>query len=392
MHTTGNFPEGSRITFTGRLASMSRASAIKAVCDRGGAVRDLVTQRTNLLVIGADGWPLRKSGSITRNLQRASKLQDSGYGVSIISEAEFLGRMCDSNQIPSVHREHTVEQLSRLLGISGLRLRRWISFGLIQSNDNSSVTPMFDFQQVAAAKALSRLVDRGIPPSKLANSLRRLQRWLPDDGRLGVSIVALENQLLLRDGDELIDSHGQFYFAFDKRLDNSPLNTSPDVFKSIGPDALFDRAYQKECAGNLSDAIADYTSWLESFGDDHEVLFNLANVHLQKGIVERAVHFYYRCVEVEPAYARAWNNLGLCLQQLGDDTEAIAALRQAVDIDPDDVEMMFNLADLLDETGRLSEARLFWLRIARNRGQCADELKQYAEKRVSETPSHAIGQ
>ncbi len=380
MSVGRNFPEGKRIAFTGRLASMSRAVAISAVTDRGGFVRDLVSHRTDLLVVGSDGWPLRKSGSLTRNLERASKLQVQGHWVSIISEAEFLRRMCTSDEVHAVRREHTLEQLSGLLGVSGLRLRRWVQLGMIKSNDCSALTPMFDFEQVAAAKTLSRLVARGVPPRKLANSLRRLLQWLPDDGRLGVSIIALEGQLLVRDGDNLIDSVGQLYFAFDRQADEAQSKTSPIAVKSVDPDELFDQADRGAREGCFNGAVTDYQLWLQIFGEDSEVLFNLANIYLQQELISQAIDYFHRCLNVDPTYARAWNNLGLSLYQLGDRSAAIAVLRRATDLDPDNVESMFNLADMLDEAGCGPEARLLWLRIARYRGACNDEIRRYAEQ------------
>ena len=59
MHDDTNFPEGKRIArFTGRLASMSRVAVTSVVMERGGFVRSLVTRFTDVLVVGADGWPL----------------------------------------------------------------------------------------------------------------------------------------------------------------------------------------------------------------------------------------------------------------------------------------------------------------------------------------------
>ncbi len=384
MSDGSNFPEGKRIAFTGRLASMSRAAVVNVVMKRGGLFRDVVTKQTDVLVVGADGWPLRTTGAVTRNLRRAGKLREAGYSVSIIGEAEFLRRLCDSDEVRSIRREHTLEQLSRLLGISGLRLRRWIEIGLIKPADTAALTPMFNYEQVAAARTLSRLVARGVPLAKLAASLRRLQQWLPDDSRLGVSIIAIENQLLVRDGDELIDSLGQLHFAFDRPVEESQHRTSSGSMGPIDPDELFDRAHRYECDNQFDEAIADYGRWLNEFGDDHEVLFNLANAYSQKGFVEQAIDYYRRCLQMKPSYACAWNNLGLRLHETGDRSEAIVALRNAVDLDPTNVSAMFNLADMLDEAGSSPEANLLWLRILRQRENSEDDIQQYARDRFAE--------
>jgi len=202
------------------------------------------------LVIGADGYPLRKAGSVTRNLHRVSQLVDAGCDLIIIGEAEFLRRVSDIKEADPIRREHTLEQLSRLLGISGLRLRRWIEIGLIQCRDDSAICPTFDYRQVATAKTLSRMINSGIAPSKLANSLKKLQRWLPDDCSLRAGIVALENQLLVRRGDVLIDSVGQLHFSFTELLNESDDSTLAGTMISTSANTLFDLAFQYEKDGN----------------------------------------------------------------------------------------------------------------------------------------------
>lgn len=382
-HAPG-FPVGWRVVFTGRLASMSRAAGARILTEQGGTVFDRVSQRTDLLVIGADGWPLRKSGSITRNLRRASELQDAGGSVTIVGEAEFFRRLNHFEETEPIRRLHTLEQLSRLLGISGLRLRRWIDLGLIEPHDPSAIAPMFGYQEVAAAKSLSRLIARGVSPCKLAGNLRKLQRWLPDHRGLFGSIVALEKRLLIRDGSSLIDATGQLHFTFDEPLVEMLTAKSPIIDRKDDPDMLFDRAYHEESDGRYEQAMDSYLQWLDRFGEDHEVLFNLANIYFHHGKIELSESFYRRCVATNPTYARAWNNLGLCLLQLDDRSSAIEALRRSVDLDPNNLDTLFNLADMLDEAGSESEARLLWLRIARYPAGASDELVQYGKKRCSE--------
>ncbi|EMI22921.1 O-linked GlcNAc transferase, partial [Rhodopirellula maiorica SM1] len=269
-----SFPVQWRIVFTGRLASMSRVAAVRIITERGGTVRDRVSQQTDLLVIGADGWPLRKSGSMTRNLRRASELQAAGESVSIIGEAEFLRRLSGSDEAGQIRRLHTLEQLSRLLGVSGLRLRRWNALGLIQAHAPAAIAPMFDYQEVAAAKSLARLIARGVSPRKLADSLRRLQHWLPDHRGLHSSIVALEKRLLVRHGDSFVDSSGQLHFSFDEECvanfakDSLTQESSARSTTQVDdPDFLFDRAFCAESEGRITEAMHAYTQWLGQFGD-----------------------------------------------------------------------------------------------------------------------------
>ncbi len=372
MEMTVSFPTGLRIAITGRLASLSRAAAMEVLARRGGFFQERVTHHTDLLVIGADGWPLRRSGTITRNLRRASELQQAGCKLSIVSEAEFLSRLNDSQEADSIRRVHTVEQLSQILGISGLRIRRWIDIGLIEPTDPSSLTQTFDYQQVATARTLIRLINQGVAPRKLVTSLRRLQKWFADDHQLGMTISALEGQLLARRGIEWLDWRGQLYFSFEDTGENGTRirfekRSSAGSLTATGDEAavLFDTAYRLEVEGSFEQAATVYSEWLKRFGEDGAVLFNLANVHFHLAMTELAINHYRHSVASDPACASAWNNLGLCLHELGDNSEAIEALRIAAQLEPENTETLYSLADILDVVGSDPEARLLWMRIVR---------------------------
>src|SRR5947207_12896612 len=76
--------EGS-VAFTGRLASMKRATAFEHVRRHGGTPRRGVTKTTSLLVVGELGWPLLGNGQPSNSLARAK-----AYGGAIASERRFL--------------------------------------------------------------------------------------------------------------------------------------------------------------------------------------------------------------------------------------------------------------------------------------------------------------
>ncbi len=107
-------------------------------------------------------------------------------------------------------------------------------------------------------------------------------------------------------------------------------------------------------------------------------------MYFHKGRYETAVSYYRRCVKENPTYAPAWNSLGLCLHQTDERSLAIESLRRAVDLDPDNLDTLFNLAEMLDEAGSEPEARLLWMRIARYPALGDNETVAYATDRYSE--------
>ena len=385
MSERSPFPAAKRIVFTGRLASMSRSAAVEQVVRGGGSVLPRVSRNTDLIVIGADGWPLQSSGRLTRNLERAEMLEKAGVLVEIVGEAEFMQRLRGYREVETVRSTYTLEQLSRLLGVSGLRLRNWIQQGLIRPSSHEGALVRFDYSDVAAAMSVAKLVRRGISPATMVRSLSKLSRWLPQDSRVAAQVIRLQNQLLVRDrNNQLIESNGQYWFVFDDaEADRGPLsgNAPRECFSAIDADRLFDTAYQQEIGGRAAEAIAQYNEWLARFGEDGAVLFNLANVYLHTQQLVQASDCYRRCLRQDPRRSAAWNNLGLCLARREDLSGAIKALRKALELDAGYTDARYNLADILDEAGCAVEARLAWLVVVRH--QPAPELLRYAHARIA---------
>ena len=62
-------------------------------------------------------------------------------------------------------------------------------------------------------------------------------------------------------------------------------------------------------------------------------------------------------MELDPRRANAWNNLGVARYQTGDRAGALTAWAQAVEIDPQLYDTLYNLGVKAAEAGRLDQAR-----------------------------------
>lgn len=321
--------------------------AVSQVVQLGGLVRHVVNSRTDVVVLGADGWPMRSSGRLTRNLERTEQLDQCGQRVVILGEAEFLRRLRRDDQATSIRHSHTLEQLSRLVGISGLRLRRWVQQGLIRPVEQQAAIAQFDYAEVTAAAMLAKLIARGVRPARLVRSLQSLQRWLPEDASVSDHLVRLQRELLVRDNSgQLINPSGQLYFDFDESSITSITTQSSSPF--VDPDELYDLAYRYDSEGKFDQAIAHYQQWLVHFGDDADVLFNLGNALCSSGAHVQAATAYRRCLQADQRHTDAWNNLGLCLSQLNEPAAAVKAFRQAIVVEPTNRQARDNLADMLE--------------------------------------------
>src|SRR4051812_5503480 len=80
-----------------------------------------VSRRTSLLLVGQDGWPLKKDGSLADKLATAQVLQTAGCPIEILSEEQLLGRLELEGAAGGVQKRFKLAQLGRLLKLPGGR-------------------------------------------------------------------------------------------------------------------------------------------------------------------------------------------------------------------------------------------------------------------------------
>ena len=343
---------GELVCFTGRLASMTRAEAEELVQTSGGESTRAVMRETTLLVIGEEGWPLKKDGRPTRNLTRAKRL-----GVLTTSEGEFLERLGLQELGDSICRHYTLTQLSRMLGVRRDRVRSWMRAGLVQPVESRGPVDHFDFRQATLVKTLCELTEAGVSTTLLQRSLQQLRSWMPDATEALNRLTLFDSRHLAIGGDDgrLSEPDGQLLIEFE------PVASSSVRFEnSVTPDGLFATALAHEDAGQLHEAAATYRRWLARYGPDPEVCFNLGNVLSELGQSAAAVERYRQSVELDPDYLQAWHNLATVLAEIGWLEEALQACQCALAISPANADTHYTTADVLDQMGEFVEARRHW--------------------------------
>jgi tetratricopeptide (TPR) repeat protein len=356
----GQWLRGKIVSLTGTMISMSRAEAVALIRHGGGRFSPQVARDTSLLVVGEQGWPLKRNGRLTNKLRRAQMLQRQGRAIEIISEECFLERLGREEQADAVCRSYSLAEVVRLLGISRRQLQSLINVRLVEPVAAASGLPMFDFRQVSRVRAVLKLVASGTAVPKIRRSLAMLRGSLPHAAepldwlaRLDVQ----ENRIVVRSADgELLEPSGQMLLDFSEhhlsdRASDPTLRFQQDRFAE---------AVALEEAGRYQQAVAAYRAILTEEGPDVVVAFNLANSLYAVGEKEAAAERFRQVVEAQGDFVEAWNNLGNVLAELKQPEEAIAAVRRAVEIDPCYADAHYALADLLDEAGRGEESVSHW--------------------------------
>ena len=384
---------GKRILLVGRLGSMNRREATNVLQSYKATVVEMPRGKgdasqpqtdwgelADWVVIGAEVPPLGESELLPKSL-----IEAAGRGeVELIHETELWQRTGLVELDQSVRGYYTPAMLADLLKVSVRVVRRWHRLGLITPVVTLHKLPYFDYAEVASAKRLAGWIAAGASPRAIERRLVELVQVLPGIRRPldQLSILVEGKQVLLRQGDGLVEPGGQLRFDFEA-LD-SPLGDSegdaadegsvvafelpdqPPMLRPVGKphrDPILAAAYPAEDADDLETAVDLYHTMLARDGARADLCFQIGELLYRMNFLVAARERYYMAIEIDPDFVEARASLGAVLSELGQDELAIAALRGALSVYDDYADVHFTLAKTLDKTGQSAEALPHWKRI-----------------------------
>lgn len=345
------------VAFTGKLGTINRWEAAHLVAAGGGSVVPHVTRKTNVLVIGMRGWPLLPNGAVSQRLQRAEALNREGCGIRIISEVKFLEFAGVKERRDELNQTFSAEDVCKLLNVRPAILQRWEQFSLIHSTGG-----YYDFQDLVSLQAIARLINDGVRPEVIAESLHSLSSVLPDTHRplAQLKIVAEHSRSVLADfGPFRLSPAGQLCFTFDAVPPSA--GTVIELRHDDGTaDEWFEIGQEHEENERHAEAIEAYRKCLSLSPRCPEAYFNLGNVLREMGDADGAEQSFRMAAAQEPGFAPAWYNLADVQEQRGKLPEAIASLHTAITVSPEYADAHFNLAVFLEKAGRFNDAQEHW--------------------------------
>ena len=373
-----------RVALVGRFGGMNQREAANVLRSYEAIVVDAVTEPIDWVVIGAEEPPIPQDQILGDRLRIAAAAGD----VEILHETELWQRLGLVDVEQSIRRYHTPAMLAHLLGVSVRVIRRWHRRGLITPVRTLHNLPYFDFQEVATARRLAQWIASGASPQAIEQRLVELLEVLPDIQRPldQLSILVEGKQILLRQGEGLLEPGGQLRFDFEAFESSSdepsemPQNSSvesPAVlsiwdgsaesnpnFKVLASDSdeLLTAAYESEDDGDLETAIDCYHAILARDGPRADIHFQLGELLYRINEVIAARERYYSAIELDSDYVEARASLGCVLVETGQIDLAIAAFRGALSLYEDYADVHYNLARVLDDTGREVESKHHWQR------------------------------
>jgi tetratricopeptide (TPR) repeat protein len=360
--------KGMRVAFVGKLGGMTKREAQNLVRNNGGTPVEQLTGDVDVVVIGADELPLDEE-----SLLDASLRQSAAEGqLEIISETQLwqrLGMFDDEAHV----RLYTPAMLAELLSVPVSIIRRWHRRKLIVPVREVRRLPYFDFQEVATARQLAALLAAGASPDAIERKLEELSRYVPDVERplAQLSVIVQGKQLLLRQGEGLIEPGGQLRIDFDALDDREPVpdqlpppsptvSLPADILLSSSSEEMLAQAATLEDEGHLEQAAELCRAALAASGPSPVVCFQLAELLYRMGDVPAARERYYMAIELDEDYVEARANLGCVLAETGQLELAVAAFQGALRYHGDYPDAHYHLARTLDDLGQRDEAGHHW--------------------------------
>jgi len=292
--------------------------------------------------------------------------------LEVITETQLWQRLGLVDPQQDAQRLYTPAMLAELLGVPVAVIRRWHRRGLIVPVREVRRLPYFDFQEVATARRLADLLAAGVSPRAIEKKLEALARYLPGVGRplAQLSIIIRGRQILLRQGDGLIEPGGQLRFDFEALPEDATSDESSTTAVTLpapeadetprSPHSMCLAAEELEEDGQLDAAAEMYRAAMAAGGPKAEICFQVAELLYRQGDLAAARERYYMAVELDEDYVEARANLGCVLAELGQRELAVAAFEGALAYHPDYADVHYHLARTLDEMGRGSEAESHW--------------------------------
>lgn len=364
---------GKRVAFIGKLGGVNRREAQQLARREGGVVVDRADPSLNLIVIGAEEFPL---GDLDALLEPALRAAAAAGRVEIIAETELWQRLGLMENEQHVRRLYTPAMLADLLDVPVSIVRRWHRRRLITPAREVKRLPYFDFQEVATARRLAQVLAEGVSPAALEKKLAELARFTPGAERplAQLQVIVQGRELLLRHGEGLIEPGGQLRFDFDnievhrspRDEAEEPASAPPDDDVAVvdqddlaTPEQLLDLATTLEDDGQLPEAAEMLRAALAAGGPRADLCFQLAELLYRLGDLPAARERYYMAIEMDEDYVEARANLGCVLAELGQKDLAIAALEGALRHHHDYPDAHYHLAALL-EAHDAPAARRHW--------------------------------
>jgi hypothetical protein len=275
------------VVIIGRLSALTRAEARRLIAQSGGELSDRLTRSTAIVVLGARGPHFQPNGRPLLQLARARRMVQEGQSLQICQEDAWLESLGLLQPSAGVKKSFTAGQIVETLGISRTAFDRWLAYRLLRPIHDSGPIPLFDFQQVTAARTLAELARGGVRLTQIKKAVAQLAQWLPNADLSSTDLTLADNarRLVVRTpGGFWAEPSGQLLLDFDAAEECDVVTLSRPETQA----EAFDRALACE-EESPQEAAAIYRRIIAEHGPQATLAFNLGNALYAAGDPQGAI-------------------------------------------------------------------------------------------------------
>ncbi len=257
-------------------------------------------------------------------------------------------------------------EVRRILKINENRLRSWERAGLCEPQQQ------FEFVDLIALKTLQKLRENRIPTERIEQALRSLREKLSGIDRplWELKIVSDGRKVAVElPGGKMEALTGQMLFNFEvSNLRSVAVFEAPRRPESAArfmeeTESWFQRGLEREERGEPREAILEaYRKALDLNPAAAGAWINIGSVHYRERDLREAEYCYRQALQAFPGYALAHFNLGNVCEETGSLEEAADHYNAAISLDDAYADAYYNMALVQERLGRPMDAAKHWRR------------------------------
>src|SRR3954468_6403712 len=237
-----------------------------------------------------------------------------------------------ASRMRGVWTSYSARHAAQLIGLPESAVRSCIRDGLVGTP--GTVPAQLSFRDLSALRTVKALVDAGLPLPRVRKELVRIQQQLPAGTSIAELTVEARGGTVQIRGAQDGEITGQLSLSFEARRFSAP------------PPAGEVRELPRTSDAPVPVAVAPATAdqWLARA------------IELEERDPVAAIDAYRRSLRLRPETTEAWINLGRLFAESGDGEAARECFSSALELDPADGTIYYNLGVIAQDAGKESDA------------------------------------
>lgn len=257
---------------------------------------------------------------------------------------------------------YSVREVARLFGVPEHRLRYWSQTGFVTPSVRQGGRAFYGFRDLIAVKVAKGLLDGGVPLRRVRRQLAALRSSLPevDEPLTDLRIRCEHDRVLVEDPSD--PGAGRFEASTGQLV----LDLDVGALREQAAEVLALPWVDEDAAAGRTVAGEGPRTAYDWFLRGGELELEWGGAPADTAGFAAAKEAYETALDLDPALAAAWTNLGSMLAEVGDLDGAERHYEEALRQDPDQPEAQCNLAELSLRRGEPDEAIAGYRHLLRN--------------------------